>query len=72
MPWLRLAVRNWSWLPSVNHGTRGSREGNITVAWPGAVTWPRWFSAQISRSTNGEPLSMCLPITLPFRYWVSP
>ena len=37
-----------------------------------AVTSPRWFSAQISKSTRGDPSWMCLPTTFPFRYWVSP
>ena len=38
MPSLCFTERSWSELPSVNHGTRGSREGNNTVACPGAVT----------------------------------
>ena len=46
-------MRNCRLLPSVNQGTRGSREGSITVACPGAVTSPRWMAIVAEFTARG-------------------
>src|SRR5208283_4357005 len=47
-------------------------EGNRTVAEPGSVISPRWFSPQHSISTRCSSLTIYFLMTLPFIQWVSP
>src|SRR6185437_4348222 len=76
-PWATASSAPWrSVAPPGGSGSRTRpylRLGSRTVACPGAVVSPRWFSHQISRSTAGRsPSARYFFSTRPLTHWVSP